>query len=121
MWLMSTCLPKVPREPEEAAVVDGCSTPGLFFRIVPPLLRPGLPVTCVLVFIFSCNGFTVALDSTSKAAQTVPVTIGTFAQEYQIRYGKMAAGAVLSILPALLLLLIGQRYGVKRLLAGAVT
>ncbi len=120
LWLMSTYVREVPRELEEAAVVDGCSTPGLFFRIVLPLLRPGLVATCVLVFIFSWNDFTVALNLTSKATQTVPVMIATFAQEYEIRYGEMAAGAVLSTVPALLLLLIGQRYIVKGLLAGAV-
>ena len=120
LWLMSTYVREVPRELEEAAVVDGCRAPELFFRIVLPLMRPGLIATGVLVFIFSWNDFTVALNLTSKATQTVPVTIATFAQEYEIRYGEMASGAVLSTVPALLLLVIGQRYIVKGLLAGAV-
>lgn len=64
--------------------------------------------------------FDDAINLTSKATQTVPVTIATFAQEYEIRYGEMASGAVRSTVPALLLLAIGQRYIVKGLLSGAV-
>ena len=51
---------------------------------------------------------------------TVPVAIATFAQEYDIRYGEMAAGTLLSIVPALLLILLGQNFIVRGLLAGAV-
>jgi multiple sugar transport system permease protein len=51
---------------------------------------------------------------------TAPVAISTYAQEYEIRYGEMAAGSVLSMLPALTLILIGQRFVVNGLLAGAV-
>lgn len=56
----------------------------------------------------------------SPRTMTVPVAISTFAQEYDIRYGEMAAGTLLSILPALVLILFGQRFVVRGLLAGAI-
>ena len=60
---------------------------------------PGLAATGILVFIFSWNEFAVALNLTARQTATVPVAIAKFAQEYEIKYGVMAAGAVLSVHP----------------------
>jgi multiple sugar transport system permease protein len=76
--------------------------------------------TAVLVFVFSWNEFPVALSLSMKETATVPVAIAKYAQEYEIKYTEMAASATLSIIPALILLLVGQRYIVKGLTAGAV-
>jgi multiple sugar transport system permease protein len=81
---------------------------------------PGLVATAILVFIFSWNEFPVALNLTARGTQTVPVAIAKFAQEFEVKHGAMAAGAVLSTLPALLLLMVGQRYIVRGLTAGAL-
>ena len=70
--------------------------------------------------MFSWNEFAVALSLTMKQTATVPVAIAKFAQEFEIQYTQMAATAALSILPALILLLIGQRYIVRGLTQGAV-
>lgn len=120
LWLMSAFIREVPRDLEEAAALDGCGPAGTFFRVVLPLVAPGLAATAILVFIFSWNDFPIALILTAKATQTVPVAIAKFAQEFEVKYGAMAAGAVLSTLPALLLLMIGQRYIVRGLTAGAL-
>ncbi len=120
LWLMSNFLREVPRDLYEAASIDGCSNAGTFFRIVLPLVRPGMIATSALIFIFSWSDFTLALNLSAKATQTVPVSIATFAQEFEIKYGEMAAGSLLSTLPALLLILFGQRFIVKGLLSGAV-
>ena len=120
LWLMATFINEIPRELQEAARVDGCSNRQIFTKVIIPLVKPGLISTGIIVFIFSWNDFLVALTLTTKATQTVPVSIATFAQEYEIRYGEMAAGSFISTVPALLILLVGQKYIVKGLLAGAV-
>lgn len=120
LWLMTIYVREVPMEIEEAARIDGATTPVVLWRIVVPLVRPGLVATAILVFIFSWNEFAVALNLTSRRTATVPVAVASFAQEYVIKHTAMAAAATLSLIPALVLLLIGQRYIVKGLTAGAV-
>ncbi|MEP6701957.1 MAG: carbohydrate ABC transporter permease [Betaproteobacteria bacterium] len=117
--VMSVFVRDVPRELEEAARIDGCTTPQMLWRIVVPLVKPGLAATGILVFIFSWNEFAVALNLTARQTATVPVAIAKFAQEYEIKNGVMAAGAVLSVIPAILLLLFAQRHIVKGLTAGS--
>jgi multiple sugar transport system permease protein len=120
IWLMSVFVRDVPKELEEAALLDGASTPILLRYVVLPLVAPGLAATAVLTFVFSWNEFAVALTLTMKQTATVPVAIAKFAQDFEILYTQMAASAALSILPALVLLLIAQRYIVKGLTQGAV-
>jgi multiple sugar transport system permease protein len=120
LWLMTNFIRDVPVELEEAARIDGCSTPYLIWRIIVPLVAPGLAATAILMFIFSWNEFAVALNLTAKQTATVPVAIAKFAQGYEIKYGEMAATAALALLPALAFLLFGQRYIVKGLTTGAV-
>jgi multiple sugar transport system permease protein len=120
IWLMSVFVRDIPLELEEAARVDGCTTPQMLWRIVFPLVLPGLAAMSILVFVFSWNEFAVALNLTAKQTATVPVAIAKFAQEYEIKHGVMAAGAVLSAIPAIVVLLLAQRHIVKGLTAGAV-
>jgi multiple sugar transport system permease protein len=120
LWLMAAFIREVPVELEEAARIDGCSTPRLLWKVIVPLVAPGLAATGILVFVFSWNEFAVALNLTERRTATVPVAIARYAQEFDILYTQMAAGALLSTIPALLLLLFGQRYIVKGLTAGSL-
>lgn len=120
LWLIGVFVREVPLELEEAARIDGASTAVLLGRIVLPLIAPGLAAAAILTFVFSWNEFAVALNLTMKQTATVPVAIAKFAQDFEIRYTQMAAAAALSILPALVLLLIGQRFIVRGLTQGAV-
>ncbi|MBL8381076.1 MAG: carbohydrate ABC transporter permease [Burkholderiales bacterium] len=120
IWLMSVFVRDLPIELEEAARVDGCTTPQMLIRIVFPLVLPGLAAMSILVFVFSWNEFAVALNLTDRRTATVPVAIAKFAQEYEIKHGVMAAGALLSAIPAVIVLLFAQRHIVKGLTAGAV-
>lgn len=120
LWIMSAFIRDVPREIEESAMVDGCGPGGVFFRIVLPVVVPGLIATAMLVFIFSWDEFPIALTLTSMATQTVPVAISKFSYQMEVRHGTMAAGAVLSTIPALVFLVIGQRYIVRGLVSGAL-
>lgn len=120
IWLMAAFIREVPRELEEAARIDGCSTTVLLWRVIVPVVLPGLAATGILVFIHSWNEFVVALNLTAKQTATVPVAIAKYAQENETKYGEMAAGAVLSTLPALVVIFFAQRHIVRGLTAGAV-
>ena len=121
LWLMGVFVRDVPQRARGGRAASTarprrCSSA----RVVLPLVAPGLAATAVLSFVFSWNEFAVALNLTMKQTATVPVAIAKFAQDFEIQYTQMAASAALSILPALVLLLIGQRYIVKGLTQGAV-
>jgi len=120
LFLMMTFISALPQELIQAARMDGCSYGAIFWRIVMPLVRGGLIATAALMFIFSWSDFAISLNLTSTDTMTAPVAIATYAQEYEIRYGEMAAGAAMSMLPALILILLGQKFVVRGLLAGAV-
>ncbi|HLX30380.1 MAG TPA: carbohydrate ABC transporter permease [Casimicrobiaceae bacterium] len=120
VWLMRTFLREIPPEIVEAAQVDGCGPFDTFRRIVLPLALPGLIAAGILAFIFSWNEFPIALTLTSRATATVPVAIARFAQQYEIQYAQMAAAAVISTVPAVILMFLGQRFIVRGLTLGAV-
>ena len=120
LFLMLSFMSALPHEIFQAARMDGCSNSQMLWRVAFPLVRGGMIAATALIFIFSWSDFAIALTLTSPATMTAPVAIATFAQEYDIRYGEMAAGTLLSIVPALILILVGQRFIVRGLLAGAV-
>ena len=120
IWLMSVFIREVPKELEEAALMDGATTPVLLWNVVLPVIAPGLAATSVLTFVFSWNEFAVSLALTMKQTATVPVAIAKYAQEFEIQYTQMAASAGLAMLPALIVMLFAQRYIVKGLTQGAV-
>lgn len=120
LWLMGTFLRDVPVELEEAARVDACGPVKTFTHVVLPLLRPGLFATGALLFIFSWNEFTVSLALTGRDTATVPVALARFAQDFDMKYGAMAAASALSTLPAVLLLLLATRTIVRGLTQGAL-
>lgn len=120
LFLMLSFMSALPHEIFQAARMDGCSNSQMFWRVAFPLVRGGMIAATALIFIFSWSDFAIALTLTSPATMTAPDAIATFAQEYDIRYGEMAAGTLLSIVPALILILVGQRFIVRGLLAGAV-
>lgn len=120
VWLMGAFVRDMPNELVDAARIDGASPPRVFWHVVLPVITPGLAATTVLCFVFSWNEFAVALNLTMKQTATVPVAIAKFAQDFEIQYTQMAASAALSILPGLVLLLIGQRFIVKGLTQGAL-
>lgn len=120
IWMMMAYFSDIPRDLEEAAMVDGCRRIDAFWKISLPLVTPGLIAAGVLAFVFSWNEFSVALNLTGRATATVPVAIARFAQQYEVQYGQMAAASVLSTIPALVLMFFGQRFVVQGLTMGAV-
>jgi len=119
--MMLNFLNEVPKELEEAAMIDGCNRWQAFVRVILPIVRPGLAAMSVLVFVFSWKEFLFALTlTTTTAGRTIPVGIANFVQEFNIRYGEMAAASFFAMIPALILVLVAQRHIIKGLTVGAI-
>ncbi|RQP21199.1 carbohydrate ABC transporter permease [Piscinibacter terrae] len=121
IWIMRGFFVSIPRELEDAAVMDGCSRFGAFVRIVLPISAPGIIATATFVFLLAWDElfFAWVLTSTSDV-QTIPVGIRLFISQFQHRYDLMMAAGAVSTLPVLTAFFAGQRYFVKGLAAGAV-
>lgn len=120
IWLMMTAFGNIPRELEQAAMIDGCRRTKAFRLILLPLSTPGLIASGLLAFIFSWSEFGIALNLTSRETMTIPVAIASYAGQYEILHGEMAAAAVLSSVPAIVLMFLGQKFIVRGLTTGAV-
>lgn len=121
IWLMQSFLAEIPREIEEAALVDGDSRLTALRRIVLPLAAPGLAATAIFSVINIYNDFLIALTMTSTPdAQTVTVGVSTLIGKIQIQWGPMAAAGVVGALPIIIFALLVQRHFVRGLTLGAV-
>jgi len=120
VWLMMSFFKDIPPEIEQAALVDGCHPLSAFWRVILPLVVPGLIATGVLSFVFSWNEFSIALNLVSQTNATIPVVVAKFAQDYDIQHGQMAAASIMATVPALLLMFFGQRFIVQGLTMGSV-
>ncbi|MCM3904054.1 MAG: carbohydrate ABC transporter permease [Pyrinomonadaceae bacterium] len=121
VWMMRGFFMEVPRELEEAAMVDGDSRLGALRRVLLPLVAPGLAATAVFCLIISWNEFLFALVLTqTDAAMTLPVGIAGRVTQYEIKWGVMSAAGVVAMLPILLFAMAVQRYLVRGLSLGAV-
>ncbi|MFD2079562.1 multiple sugar transport system permease protein [Actinopolymorpha cephalotaxi] len=120
VWILRSFFTDLPAELEQAALLDGYSRRQAFVRIVLPLVRPGVAAVCLLAFIFAWNNFIFPFTLTSSHAQTVTVSSLAFLGGNQVRFNLVAAGAVMAVLPPLVLALFIQRYLVRGLSFGAV-
>ncbi len=121
IWMMQSFLEEIPRDIEEAAMVDGDSRLTALRRIVLPLAAPGIAATAIFSVITTYNDFLIALSLTSTpSAQTVPVGVSTLIGKIEIEWGPMAAAGVVGALPIVLFALIVQRHFVRGLTMGAV-
>lgn len=121
VWVMRGFFQGIPKELEEAALIDGCTLWGSFWRIVLPLARPGLASVASLGFLFSWNELLFAFTLTSFNVKTLPVFMATqYVGFLAVDWGKLSAAGVLATLPIVLLVLAMQRNLVAGLTLGAV-
>ncbi len=121
VWMMRGFFADLPRDLEEAALVDGDSRLGALVRVVLPLVAPGLAATAVFCLIISWNEFLFALVMTqTDAAMTLPVGIAGRVTQYEIKWGVMSAAASVALAPILVFALALQKYLVRGLSLGAV-
>ncbi|MEV5674860.1 carbohydrate ABC transporter permease [Streptomyces sp. NPDC052179] len=120
VWIMRSYFSDLSPELEQAALLDGYTRKQAFFRVVLPLVKPGIAAVSLLAFIFAWNNFVFPLILTSSNAQTVTVGALSFLGGDRPKYNLTAAAALISAVPPLLLALTIQRYLVRGLSFGAV-
>ena len=123
VWVLTTFMRELPKEIEEAAIVDGAKPWTIVTKVFLPLLGPALATTGLLAFIAAWNEFLFALTFTlSSEMRTVPVAIALIsgASAHELPWGNIMAASVVVTLPLIVLVLIFQRRIVSGLTAGAV-
>jgi multiple sugar transport system permease protein len=120
IWLMTGFFAGLPREMEEAGLIDGCGRLGIFTRIIIPIAAPGVATTAIFSFMFGWNEFLFALLLTATKAKTMPVGISEFITVFSIEWGPMSATAVCFTIPILIFSLFVQRHIVTGMTLGAV-
>ena len=121
VWMLKGFFDAAPKELESAARIDGSTRIGAMFRIVIPIARNGLVATCVFVAIAAWNEYLFALMlTTSTGSRTWPVGLQLMVGEFQLPWGMLAAGGVISIIPVIVLFALVQRVMVAGIAAGAV-
>ena len=122
VFMFSGFVKSIPLELEEAAMIDGCNPIQTYFRVVFPLLKPTMISVGVLETMWIWNDYllpTLVLDI--KEYRTIPMLIQYFRGSYgRVEIGPMMACIVMTILPVVILYLLGQKYIIKGVLAGAV-
>lgn len=119
VWMMRSYFSDVPKEMEEAALVDGASHLGAFLKVALPLSVPGIVASALYVIIYSWNDFLFALMLTSPKTKTIPLGILASFSAVEIGWGRMAAMSVFAIIPAVIISLFLNRYFVQGLTLGA--
>ncbi len=120
VWLLTGYLNDLPISLEEAAMVDGCNRRQAFIRILLPLTIPGIIATGIYIFITAWNEFVFAVMFTNEGTRTLPVALQSFIGEFDIQWGLLSAGGIVTTLPILLMFMFVQKKLVEGLTAGAV-
>jgi multiple sugar transport system permease protein len=111
----------IPDALEEAAMIDGCSRFGALFRVLVPVLKPGIVAAFIFNFVNCWNELFLSVTLiNSDANKTIPTALNGFITSYNIDWGSMSAAAVLTIIPTMVLFAFASRYIVQGLTSGAV-
>jgi trehalose/maltose transport system permease protein len=122
-WVLTTFMREMPRELEQAAIIDGANDWRILTRVFLPIMGPSLSAAGLLAFILAWNEFMFALTFTLSTDQrTVPVAIALIsgATAYELPWGRVMAACVIVTVPLIILVLVLQRYIISGLTAGAV-
>jgi ABC-type glycerol-3-phosphate transport system permease component len=121
VWMLKGFFDSIPRELDEAALVDGCSRFRAFLRVVLPGAAPGIGATALFAFFLAWTEFLFALCLTSSQSM-FPVTVGIASNigQYRILWNELMASALLSSLPAIVVFFALERHLVAGLTSGAV-
>ena len=123
IYILTSFFKEIPKDLEEAALVDGATHFQAFRKVVIPLAAPGLATAGILTFIFAWNEFLLAVTLTaSPEARTVPAAIGFFtgATQFEVPLGTISAASVVISIPLIVMVLVFQKRIVAGLTAGAV-
>ena len=121
VWMLIGFFRAIPRELDEAAVMDGATRLQTFYMVVLPLARPGLAAVAMVTFLTAWNAYLWSLVLTTDPSMYVlPVGIATLKGEYQILWNELMAAAVIAVLPVLAIYSVFERHLVAGITAGAV-
>lgn len=120
VWVLCSFCRDLPVELEEAALADGYSRAHVLYKIVLPLLRPGIVATSVLCFIFAWNEFLYAFLLGGRSVKTLPVAIPTLITGQGVLWGELAVVGVIAIVPVFVVVFYLQRHIIRGLTLGAV-
>jgi multiple sugar transport system permease protein len=123
IYILVSFFREIPKDLEEAALVDGATNFQAFVKVIVPLAAPGLATTAILAFIAAWNEFLLATTLTSsRDARTVPVAISQFtgSSQFEVPLGTQSAASVVISIPLIVLVLLFQKRIVAGLTAGAV-
>lgn len=120
IWMMHSFFVDVPREIDEAAAIDGASEWQTFYRVVLPIVRPGLWVTALFSLLLAYNEFLFALVLTGPNTKTLPVAIAEYGGEDLNYWSLSAAAAIAIMIPIVLFMMALQKHLVRGLALGAV-
>lgn len=120
IWLMRSFLLDVPQSLEEAAIVDGASVPQAFVRVIVPVVAPGILSAAILAFVMAWNEFIFALVLTRNVAVTASIAVVNLIKYAGTEWGQMGAGAVILMIPSVLIAVLLAKYLARGLIQGAV-
>lgn len=120
VWMLRSYFESIPTALEESARIDGASRLGALIRIVLPLSAPGIAAASIFCFIMSWNEFIFALILTGEQTKTVPVAITSFITFEGVRWGEIAAGGALIVLPVVIFGIAIQKYLIQGMTMGSV-
>lgn len=121
VFILTGFFKTVPVEIEEAALIDGCSRFQAYWKIALPLAAPGLVTMTILEFVWFWNEYLVALTFIQKEAmRTVMLGVMVMANTFQLDFGKLTAGIVISVVPPIIVYIFFQKYLIRGLTAGAL-
>jgi multiple sugar transport system permease protein len=120
VWMLTSYFNAIPEALDQAAQVDGCTRMGALIRIVLPVALPGVFSTGIYIFITAWNEYLYAAILTSSRVRTIPVALQNMIGEYQIEWGLLTAGGVLSSIPVIILFFFIQKQLISGMTAGAV-
>jgi multiple sugar transport system permease protein len=120
-WVLRAFIDQIPRELDEAAHIDGAGLFAVLTRVIAPLAAQGAVAVAVFVFVFAWNEFLFAFIFTTTRAKTAPLIVSEMLGAIDgVEWGILFAAATIQLVPVLLLVILGQRYIVAGLTAGAV-
>ncbi|HRC37711.1 MAG TPA: carbohydrate ABC transporter permease [Rubrivivax sp.] len=120
IWLLYGFVLQVPPELEESAAIDGCGPIQVFYKVVLPLIKPGLAAAAIFTFRIAWNEFILALVLTDRATRTLPVAASLYITDIGVDWGKIMALGSLIAVPPLIFTFIAARQIITGLTAGAV-
>lgn len=121
IFILEGFMTGIPKELEECAVLDGCTTAGIFFKIIAPLSKDGIITIAILTVLSSWNELLVSMLLLSDPAKkTLPIGLMGFITEYNSKYTALAAGIMIAIIPTVIFYALAQEKIEKGMIAGAV-